>query len=139
MQVYCCKCHKEVDAQLVSGMTTNVHRPEYWKRRYYQCPQCLNYCLAQKFDDEWKPMASIAGPALRAERQRLHDLLDPVWKADPYPFESRKGWYKYLTIGMNRGPDYQFHFGFLRSFKECKRAEMLIKKIYKKVGLTFPK
>jgi len=139
MKIYCCKCRREVDAHLVSGMTTNTRRPEYWGRKYYQCPHCLNYCLAQKFGNEWRPMASIAAPALRAERQRLHDLFDPVWKNDPNPTESRKGWYRYITIGMNRKPEDQFHFGFLRSFSECKRAESLIKRIYKKQGLKFPK
>ena len=139
MKVWCCKCHRDVNAILVSGMTINVKRPEGWNKKYYQCPHCLNYCGAQKHDKEWLPLASIAGPELRAERQRLHELFDPVWKNDPLPSISRKGWYTYMTIGMNRGPDYRFHFGFLRSFRECRRAEMLIKRIYKKQGLIFPK
>lgn len=139
MKLWCCKCHRDVEAQLVSGMTVNTRRPESWNQKYYQCPHCLNYCLAQKFGGEWRPMANIASPALRAERQRLHNLFDPVWQRDPNPKESRSGWYVFLSKGMKRGPDYRFHFGFLCSFKECKRAELLIKKIYKKVGLTFPK
>lgn len=139
MKIYCCKCCKDVDAVLVSGMTVNVRCPEHWDRKYYQCPHCLNYCLANKYHNDWKPMALIAGPELRAERQRLHNLFDPVWKNDPLPYESRQGWYKYMAVGMHRGPKYQFHFGFLRSFRECKRAENLIRRIYRKVGLTFPK
>ena len=137
--MWCCKCHRETDAMLVGGMTINTKRPECWNQKFYQCPVCLNYCNARKIGDEWKPIAFIATPALRAERQRLHELFDPVWKNDPLPGISRKGWYDYMTFGMNQDPNYRFHFGFLRSFRECKRAEKLIKRIYKKKGLIFPK
>jgi hypothetical protein len=120
-------------------MTLFPMRPECWKDKYYQCPHCLNYGLAQNFGGVWVPKAYPASPALRAERQRLHDLFDPLWKNDANRNASRTGWYKYMSIGMRKGENYEFHFGHLCSFKECKRAENLIKKIYQKQGLKFPK
>lgn len=139
MKVWCCKCHREVDAELVGGMTLYPKRPESWDEKYYQCPHCLNYGLAQNFDGVWKPKAYIASPELRAERNRLHNLFDPLWKNSDHPNASRTGWYKYMSIGMRKGENYEFHFGHLCSFRECKRAENLIKKIYRKQGLKLPK
>ena len=138
-KVYCCECNKEVDAVLVSGMSIYTHRPELWDKKFYQCPICLNHCRAGKFPDGYRPLADIASPELRAERQRLHDLFDHLWKINNDPKRSRAGWYKYMACGLYGSAKKKFHFGNLHSFQECKRAEKMIRKIYKRLGLTFRK
>lgn len=131
MNIFCCTCRREVNAVQVSGMTLFPRRPDVWKNKFYQCPYCLNYTSARHDIEtgEYKPIGFIASPALRTERIRLHELFDPIWKNDPHPAQSRKGWYKYIACGLYGPTGKKFHFGELKSFRECQRAETMIHKI----------
>jgi hypothetical protein len=123
MNIFCCKCKKDIQARLTDGKEIYPHREDLFIRPFWKCDECGNYVGCHyKTDDPTRPLGNIPFPLLRDWRRMLHNRLDPIWKA---PGWSRNQLYKYLSrqLGWN------FHISSIRSIKEAKEIYLLLESI----------
>ena len=77
MRVACPYCHAA--AELVSGNVIYPSRPDLVHRQFWRCARCDAWvgCHPGTAD----PLGRLANAPLRKARQRVHALLDPMWKS----------------------------------------------------------
>ncbi len=114
--VWCCECGFETHAELVTGAFVYPHRPNLRALLFWRCPACGNYVGCHKGGDGMQPLGSIPGPELRAGRQRVHRLIDPLWKQG---YIKRTALYKEMgnATGM-----VEFHTAELRNMAQVETA-----------------
>jgi len=110
MIIYCCKCDKDVNAELTKGNIIYPHRTDLYNKNFYKCPHCGNYVGCHP--GTTRPLGCIPTYEIRLARHRLHDIMDPLWKDG---LISRMKLYK--TISKRIG--YNFHVGNIKSVTEC--------------------
>lgn len=110
MRLYCCSCGKEVEACLVKGDKIYPHRPDLYKKNFYQCPKCGQYVGCHK--DTTRPMGCIPSEAVKIGRKKIHAILDPIWKSGKL---TRKEIYKRISDRLG----YTYHTGETKSVSEC--------------------
>ena len=122
MNIFCVKCNKNTEANLVTGKIIYPHRTDLYHLKFYQCPICKNYVGTHKGTD--KPLGCIPTYELKQARIRVHDKLDYLWKSGKY---KRHDIYKALSKYFG----YEYHNGQTRTVEECAQAEnFLINKFY---------
>lgn len=117
MKIYCCKCRKDVEAILVKGNKIYPHRPDLYKKFFYQCPHCNNYVGCHR--QTTRPLGCIPTTEIKIARQKVHALMDPLWKEEKI---SRKELYKYISDKLG----YTYHNGETRSVQECLKVYDLV-------------
>lgn len=117
MKIYCCKCRKDVEAILVKGNKIYPHRPDLYKKNFYQCPHCNNYVGCH--GETTRPLGCIPTNEIKIARRKVHALMDPLWKEKKI---SRKDLYKYISDKLG----YTYHNGETRSIQECLKVYDLI-------------
>src|ERR1700761_6219812 len=86
MQIYCCKCEKEVEARLTDGREVYPHRPDLYSLPFWKCETCKNHVgCHHKTGNRTKPLGNIPFKELRDARQHIHKILDPIWKERGIP------------------------------------------------------
>ena len=79
MKIWCVKCQKDVEAELITGDIIYPHRPDLYNRNFYKCPFCGGYVGCHP--NTTKPLGCIPTVALKMARIRVHDKLDSLWKS----------------------------------------------------------
>jgi hypothetical protein len=113
MSVSCDDCGRA--ARLVSGDAIYPHRPDLFAKQFYVCSPC----------DAWvgchpgttNPLGRLANAQLRAGKQRVHALLDPLWKSGQI---KRSSAYARLAGHMGIAPQ-DCHVGMF-DLDECRQA-----------------
>ena len=123
--ILCCECAKKVNAKLVTGAVIYPHRPDLSKKKFYQCPDCLNYVGCHPGTD--KSLGSIPSPELRNARLVLHRLIDPLWKGKKI---KRSALYRRISDEMGR----PYHNGQIRSLDEARKAYVIALKISRELS-----
>ncbi|MBZ5761539.1 DUF3268 family zinc-finger domain-containing protein [Rhizobium sp. VS19-DR104.2] len=81
-KIFCCGCQVEVDAKLVTGAVTYPHRRDLAKLPFWKCDGCGNFVgCHHKTSDRTRPLGVIPTQALKAARQEIHRVIDPIWKS----------------------------------------------------------
>lgn len=126
MKIFCIKCQKKVEARLTDGTDIYPHRDDLRSVPFWKCDTCGNYVGCHyKTKDPTKPLGHIPTMEVRAMRRRIHEVIDPLWRAHRL---SRNEVYRTLSLAAG----YLFHIGELVSVEEGERILQLINVIYKK-------
>lgn len=114
MNLYCVKCHEQVDALLMIGSKIYPHRPDLSYLTFYQCPNCGNYVGTHR---DGRPLGTIPTPELRSWRHRVHEIIDSYW----LPTKDR-GKRKRLYKAISAYIGHEYHTGELNSIEECQQV-----------------
>jgi len=96
-RVACGYCHR--DAELVNGSVVYPHRPEFVSKRFWRCAPCKAHVGCHP--GTVNPLGRLANAELRKAKQRVHELLDPIWKSGRM---KRTEAYAALAAGMAIAP-----------------------------------
>ena len=125
MKIWCVECNNKVVGRLTTGR--EIYGPQsYFKRkRFWICDHCKNYVGCHKSDP--RPLGMIANPELRAARQDIHRLLDPIWQDNGV---SRTRVYRRLAKLLKKK---EYHTANIASLDEAREVweaiQILIKRI----------
>ena len=125
MKLYCCKCEKDVEAQLVKGNVIYPHRQDLYKKNFYRCPFCGGYVGCH--DKTTRPLGCIPTNEIRIARQRVHAKMDPLWKGGKI---KRATLYKMISEKIG----YNYHNGNTKSVQECLQVYDIIDEIEKQMN-----
>lgn len=123
--IYCCKCEKEVQAELIFGNLVYTTRKDLQKTSFYQCPVCKSFVGTHK--DTGKPLGCIAHQELKDARKHIHALIDPLFKSRLIYREVL-----YSEIASRLGiPEY--HTAEIRSVEEARKVYKVCLEIEKEL------
>ena len=120
--IYCCKCRREVRAELTKGNIIYPHRPDLFDKYFYKCPKCGNYVGCHP--NTTRALGVIPTPELRIARHKLHVFMDPLWRNK---LISRIKLYKLISKELG----YTFHVGHIRTVDECFIVYDIVERIKK--------
>lgn len=79
--IHCCGCARDVAARLTDGRETYPHRDDLHDLPFWKCDGCGNFVgCHHKTDDRTRPLGCIPTPEIKAIRQQIHKVIDPLWK-----------------------------------------------------------
>lgn len=116
MKIYCCGCDKKIIPYKTSGEVIYPNRPDLKDLTFYVCPVCKNWVGTHR---DGRPLGVIPTPEIRKMRQKVHAVLDPIWKSGKL---KRKEVYQKLSDALG----YKYHTANIRNIQE---AEKVLKKI----------
>mgnify|MGYP000209042600 CR=1 FL=1 len=123
--IHCCGCDKTVTAKLTSGGEMYPHRPDLKSLPFWKCPHCLNFVgCHHKTKQRTRPLGCIPTPEIKAARQHIHRILDPLWAND----KSKRG-PLYAEISERMGK--QYHTAEIRSVEEARKVYAIVKDLAK--------
>lgn len=107
IKLYCCGCGRDVLPRLTDGKEIYPHRPDLSALPFWKCDACGNFVgCHHKTGNRTRPLGCIPTPELKKARQRIHELLDPIWQGGTMDrkklyeaISHRIGW-KYHTAGI---------------------------------------
>lgn len=111
-EIWCCACSERVMADLVGGKDVYPHREDLYDLRFYKCPHCGNFVGTHKADR--RPLGCIPTPELKYARQKIHEILDPLWQGKAPG--TRKKIYQALSDALG----YEYHTANTRTIEECR-------------------
>jgi len=117
--IFCCRCNKEVKAVLVQGTRIYPHRHDLFSKRFYQCLVCFEHVGTH---NNLFPLGVIPTPEIRLERQKIHAIIDPLWKNKKI---SRSLLYKKISDALG----YEYHSANIRSVAEAKGILLIVNEL----------
>ena len=121
--LYCCGCKEHVAPRLTNGAEVYPHRPDLSDLPYWKCDACGNWVgCHHKTKNPTRPLGVIPTPEIKNARQKLHRVIDPLWKGG--------GWRRtdlYAEITKRIG--WKYHSAEVRSVEEADRIYAHIKDI----------
>ena len=115
MNLWCCKCLREVDARLTNGAECYPHRPDLAAVPRWKCDSCGNHVgTHHKTSTPTRPLGNIPSPEIKAARIHIHALIDPAWKSGRIP---RGKLYAQISAAIG----YQYHTGEIKTIDEARR------------------
>lgn len=121
--IYCCACDKDVDARLTDGEEIYNHRKDLKGLPFWKCDACKNYVgCHHKTPDRTRPLGNIPTKELRSERQRIHKILDPIWKEGKM---ERKQVYGLISKKL----EYPFHTSEIKTVEEARKIYAIVQEI----------
>ena len=116
MKIYCCECEKEVDARLTCGAEIYKHRRDLYHLSFWKCDDCGNYVgCHNNVGNKIKPLGCIPNDKIRKLRNKIHQIIDPIWKNQ---IMNRKSIYKKISERLG----YEYHTANLKSVEECQKV-----------------
>lgn len=123
MKIWCCGCGKDVDAVLTSGVEIYPHRPDLHDLPFWICTDCGNFVgCHHKARNRTRPLGVIPTPEIKAARQHIHAILDPIWQSGRI---SRTRLYRRISDELG----HEFHTAEMRSLEEGRRIYRIIQRI----------
>lgn len=68
------------DGRLVKGLEVYPHRPDLATKKFWLCEPCFAFVGVHDNSKNSAPYGTMAKPALRRLRSRVHAMFDPIWK-----------------------------------------------------------
>ena len=126
MIIYCCECDCLVEPKLLKGNDIYPHRKDLADLNFWKCPGCGNYVgCHNKTNNPTRPLGCIPTKEIKAIRQEIHKLLDPLWMFNTVP---RKEIYKVLSAELG----YTYHTANIKSVEEAEKVLKAVKILAKK-------
>lgn len=120
MKVWCCECDEDVAPRLTDGAEIYPHRPDLHSLPFWRCDDCGNYVgCHHKTKNRTAPLGCIPSPELRAARNELHRLIDPLWQSGEY---SRRDLYRQITEIVG----WRYHTAKTRSVEETEKVRQAV-------------
>lgn len=127
--IFCTGCGCDVSARLTGGKEIYPHRRDLYDLPFWKCDSCGNFVgCHHKTKDRTRPLGVIPTPAIKAERQKIHRLLDPIWKR-----KKMKRGNLYAEVAKRLGIE-EYHTAELRSVADAQRAHSVIAQISQEVA-----
>lgn len=127
MMIFCTGCGAKVEARLTNGREIYPHRNDLFVLPFWKCDTCGNFVgCHHKTVNGTRPLGCIPTPAIKAERQKIHKVLDPLWKTGGY---GRKEIYRIVADQM--GMREAYHTAQIRSVDEARKVLDIIEKLQK--------
>lgn len=129
MEIYCCGCESNVRARLTDGEEIYPHRHDLYELPFWKCDSCGNFVgCHHKTEAPTKPLGVIPTKQLKAKRQEIHKLLDPIWKMG----RMRRGdCYARITKALGK----RYHTAELRNSEEADKVISEIKAMRNDLGM----
>ncbi|HYH64313.1 MAG TPA: zinc-finger-containing protein [Urbifossiella sp.] len=122
--IYCCQCGHEVDARLTDGREVYPHRPDLSDLPFWKCDACANHVGCHwKTKDRTRPLGNIPTRELKAARQHIHQLLDPIWQQGRMPRGKL-----YARLARELGCQ-EYHTAEIRSVEDARRVYAVVRDI----------
>ena len=122
--IYCCGCQQEVSARLTDGREIYPHRKDLKSLPFWRCDDCGNFvgCHHQT-SDRTKPLGCIPTPEIKAVRQEIHRVIDPLWKSGKVARGKLYGMIAHV-LGID-----EFHTAELRTVGDAQEALRVAREI----------
>lgn len=111
-----CDCGRR--SLLVVGATIYPARQDLARRMFYMCIKCQAWVGCHP--GTLRPLGRLANAELRAAKQRVHAILDPLWKVAEKRGRARRHCYKRLAADLGIKPE-DCHVGMFDT-PTCERA-----------------
>lgn len=122
--IYCCGCGRNVVARLTDGKEIYRHRPDLSVFPFWKCDTCGNYVgCHHKTADRTKPLGCIPTNEIKAARQHIHRILDPLWMGKGKA--RRKEVYQKIRERLG----HEYHTAEIRSVDEARKIYAIVKSI----------
>jgi hypothetical protein len=122
--LWCCGCEREVKPRLTDGREVYPHRADLAALPFWRCDACGNHVgCHHKTRNRTRPLGNIPTPALRAARQHIHAILDPLWKSGG---RSRGAVYAAVAARIGRR---EYHTAEIRSVEEAREVYRAVQDI----------
>lgn len=127
MLIFCCACNADVECRLTNGKEIYSHRKDLWNLPFWKHDKCGNFVgCHHKTTHHIKPLGCIPTKEIKVWRQKIHVVLDPLWRGGVY---NRKQIYKIISQGMGSG--YLYHTAEIRSVDEARKVLDIIENLPK--------
>lgn len=121
MQIFCCGCDDTVQASLTDGSEIYPHRKDLHALPFWKCEACGNFVGCHyKSSNKTKPLGCIPTPELKKARQKIHSVLDPIWKSGKM---KRKDLYSALSEKLG----WEYHTAEIISINDAELILSLVK------------
>lgn len=124
MNIWCCGCNSEIAARLTDGGEIYPHRPDLSGLPFWRCDACGNFVgCHHKTKNRTKPLGCIPTPEIKAARQHIHHVLDPIWQSGRI---ERRTVYRMVSekLGVT-----EYHTAEIRSVEAAREAYRAIVEI----------
>lgn len=121
--IYCCGCGTKVEARLTDGKEIYPHRKDLWKQPLWKCDTCKNYVgCHHKTSNPTQPLGNIPTKELRAARQHIHKILDPIWQSKRM---GRRQVYQKISDALG----WKYHTANIKTIEEARKVYKIVKEI----------
>ena len=123
VKIYCCGCKQDTEARLTDGSEVYPHRKDLYSLPFWKCDKCGNFVgCHHKTKDRTRPLGCIPTQEIKAARQKIHRVLDPLWQSGKF---NRKELYAKITDKFG----WRYHTAKIRSVEEAEDIFNFIKRI----------
>jgi hypothetical protein len=116
-KIWCCGCNEDVQARLTDGREIYPHRRDLAGLPFWRCDGCNNFVgCHHKTQDRTNPLGCIPTKEIKAARQHIHKLIDPLWKGKKI---KRRDLYQLMAAKLGIE---EYHTAELRSVEDARAA-----------------
>ena len=122
--IWCCGCSAQVRARLTNGAEVYTHRADLAGLPFWRCDTCRNFVgCHHKTDNPTHPLGCIPTPELKAARQHIHRILDPIWQSGRM---SRRAVYRKVAKAVGVA---EYHTAEIRTVEDARRVYRAVQQI----------
>lgn len=128
--ILCVFCDGYVSARLTDGAEIYPHRSDLASLPFWRCDTCGNYVgCHHKTKHPTAPLGCIPTPEIKDARQKIHRVLDPIWKSGRM---SRREVYRMVSDAMGQE---DYHTAEIRTLDEARKVYRVVRDIARS-GIT---
>lgn len=125
-EVTCPYCDRS--AELVGGDVIYPHRHDLARKKFWLCTPCNAFVGCHAQGDGTRPLGRLANAELRAAKQAVHRVFDPLWR-DSRPHRNRLRRRAYEWLAGHLGIDVKkCHVGMF-DVETCNRAAQICREL----------
>lgn len=123
-KLFCCGCGAEVQVRLTNGQEVYPHRADLGALPFWKCDACKNFVgCHHKTNDPTRPLGCIPTPAIKAARQDIHKVIDPMWKSGRVGRRELYGMIAHLT-GVK-----EYHTAEIRTVEQAREVHRVAREL----------
>lgn len=124
--IWCVCCDEYVSARLTNGTEIYPHRRDLAGLPFWRCDTCGNYVgCHHKTKQPTTPLGCIATPEIKDARQKIHRILDPIWRSGRM---SRREAYRKVSDAMGQA---DYHTAEIRTLDEARKVYRIVHELGK--------
>lgn len=124
--IWCVCCDGYVSARLTNGTEIYPHRRDLAGLPFWRCDTCGNYVgCHHKTKQPTTPLGCIATPEIKDARQKIHRILDPIWRSGRM---SRREAYRKVSDAMGQA---DYHTAEIRTLDEARKVYRIVHELGK--------
>ena len=124
-KIFCSGCGTDVEARLTTGAEVYPRRKDLAKLPFWRCDACRNWVgCHHKSKKRTAPLGCIPTPEIKAARQHIHRILDPIWQSGDMDRSA-----VYRAIERRLGMDRPYHTADIRTIEDARRVYVAVREI----------